>query len=382
MRSTIIACAVFALSIIISAGCGSGGAQDDDVRAIVVNAAIVGTGEAENILRFTGDVRAQRDIRLLSQVAERIVEFRADKGDMVAENQVLAIVENSLLARSVDQAEAGLAAAGTTLSNMESEFRRSTRLFEEEAISSQQYESIKTQYDNARSAVRQAEATVDQARTHFNNSYIRAPFAGIVSNRFVELGDLVSPGTPVFSLVQTDSMRVMAQVSEREFGMIEAGQNARLRVNSYPDKVFNGRVFKKSPILDSYTRLATVEVQFPNSDGLLVAGMFGELEIITDRKDDVTLIPASSVQYRTIVGERGARLDEQITRVPYVFIVDNGLALRRDVITGYQTEGMLEIKSGVQPGDTLVTRGHHALDDGDPVEIVNLHNTIVMGGGL
>ena len=369
------------LLLTVLTGCSDRDTLDDSRRAVVVNAMVVGTGEAEQVFRFTGDIRAQRDIRLLSQVAERIVEFRADRGDMVRENQILAIIENTLLARSVDQAEAGLTAARTTFSNLESEYNRSRRLFEERAISSQQYESIKTQFENARSAVLQAEAGLDQVRRQYNNSYIRAPFTGIVSNRYMELGDMVSPGTPVFSFIQVDTMRVMAQVSEREFGSIAIGHQARLRVGSYPDKVFHGKVAKKPPILDPLTRLATIEVQFPNADRLLIAGMFGELEIITDRKEDVTLIPVSSIQYRTTVGIRGARIDEQINRVPYVYIVENGQAVRRELTQGYQSGANIEIIRGIEPGDTLVIRGQHALDDGDLVEIVDLYETIAEGGG-
>jgi RND family efflux transporter MFP subunit len=362
-------------------GCSNKDTLDDSSRAVVVNAMIVGKGEAEQVFRFTGDVRAQRDIRLLSQVGERIIEFRADRGDFVRENQILAIIENTLLARSVDQAEAGLAAARTTFSNLESEYRRSLRLFEERAISSQQYESIKTQFENANSAVRQAEAALDQVKRQYNNSYIRAPFTGIISNRYMELGDMVMPGTPIFSFIQIDTMHVMAQVSEREFGMINIGHDARLRVGSYPDRVFHGNVAKKTPILDPLTRLATIEVHFPNRERLLIAGMFGELEIITDRKEDVTLIPVSSIQYRTTVGVRGARIDEQINRVPYVYIVKNGQAVRRELTKGYQSAGTVEIVRGVEPGDTLVTRGQHALDEGDPVEIVDLYEPIAEGGG-
>lgn len=377
----VLPCALIFILIAIFTGCTKDDSDNNSRRAAVINAMVVGTGDAEQVFRFTGDVRAQRDIRLLSQVAERIVEFRADKGDLVRENQVLAIIENTLLVRSVDQAEAGLTAARATFSNLESEYLRSKRLFEERAVSSQQYESIKTQYENARSAVRQAEAILDQAKRQYNNSYIRAPFNGIVSNRYMELGDMVTPGTPVFSFIQVDTMRVMAQISEREFGTIAIGHGARLRIASYPDKVFDGKVARKTPILDPLTRLATIEVQFPNTDRLLVAGMFGELEIITDRKEEVTLIPVSSIQYRTTVGVQGARIDEQINRVAYVYIVKNGQAVRRELSKGYQAGADIEITRGVEPGDTLVIRGQHTLDDGDPVEIMDLFETIAEGSG-
>jgi len=364
-----IACSAFAV-----AGCGKKEKPKPEKKAIAVNVMTVQAGTAENVLHFTGDVRAERDIRLLAQVAERIVAFKADKGDFVQKGQVLAVIESTLLARGVDQAEAALEAARANLANMEAEFGRAKRLFAEDAISRQQYDARKTQYDNAGSAMKQAEAVVEQARKQFNNASILAPFSGLISNRFLELGDMVAPGAPVFSLIQIDTVRVMAQVSAREFASVRIGQRARLKVAGLADRIFDGRISKKPPILDAVSRLATVECSFPNPDRLLVPGMFGELEIVLGTRQNVPLAPVSAVLFRTVVGERGANLDEQMTRQPYVFLVADGRAVRRDVTTGYRGSGMLEIVSGVKPGDRLVVRGQQTLEDGAAVEAVPVNN--------
>ncbi|MBN1381369.1 MAG: efflux RND transporter periplasmic adaptor subunit [Deltaproteobacteria bacterium] len=370
----IMGCSVFAVT-----GCGKKEEAQTGKKPVVVNIMTVKTGTAENVLHFMGDVKARRDVRLLAQVAERIVAFKADKGDFVQKGQVLAVIESTLLARGVDQAEAALEAARANLKNMKSEFGRAQRLFAEEAISHQQYDARKTQYDNTGAAVKQAEAVVEQARKQYRNAAIRAPFSGLISNRFLELGDMVAPGTPVFSLIQIDTVHVMAQVSEREFASVRIGQHARLKVASHPDRVFHGQITQKPPILDAISRLATIECSFPNPDRLLVPGMFGELEIVIDTKDDVPLVPVSAIQYRTIVGNRGANLDEQTTRQPYVFLVINGKAMRRDVVTGYQGSGLMEINSGVVPGDHVIVRGHIGLEDGVPVETVPLSQPLNRG---
>ncbi|MFO7568296.1 MAG: efflux RND transporter periplasmic adaptor subunit [Smithellaceae bacterium] len=368
--------------MLFTTGCKKKDTVEGGQAPVVVSVLSVSPGSIEDVLRFTGDVRAIRDVRLLSQVGERIVDIRVDKGDRVREGDLLAAVENTLLTHSVAQAEAAVAAARSNLNNVESEYRRASRLVAEEAISRQQYDARKAQLEGAQSGLRQAEAVLEQTRRQYRNAYIRAPFSGIISNRFVELGDMVAPGAPVFSLVQLDTMRVMAQVSEREFTRIVPAQEARLKLASLPEQVFSGRVVKKAPILDPVSRLATVEIHFPNPDSLLVPGMFGELEIVVDRKENVPRIPLSSVQYRANPGDRGALADDAATRDPYVFIIENGKAVRRDVATGYQQGGMLEVISGVAPGDVLVVRGHHALEDGSLVKIADPSETPESGAGL
>ena len=295
---------------------------------------------------------------------------------------ILAAVDNTMLSHGVAQAGAGVEAAQSNLKNMESEYGRASRLIDQEAISRQQYDTTKTQLQNAQSALRQAQAVLEQARRQYRNAYIRAPFSGMISNRFVEQGDMVAPGAPVFILVQMDTMRVMAQVSEREFTRIVPQQEARLQVASLPQLIFKGQVVKKTPILDPVSRLATVEIHFPNPEGRLVSGMFGDLEIVIGRKENVPRIPLSSVQYRATPGERGATSDEAATRDPYVFVVENGRAVRHDVVTGYQQAGQLEVISGVKPGDLLVVRGHHALENGSSVKVAETQEPPKQGEGL
>ena len=348
---------------------------------VVVSVITVEAGMMEDVLRFTGDVRARRDVRLLSQVGERIVALNVDKGDQVREGDVLAVVDSSLLGHGVAQAEAGVQAARSNLANLELEYQRAARLVAEEAISRQQYDARKTQYENAQSALRQAEALQAQARRQYRNASIRAPFSGVISNRFVELGDMVAPGTPVFGLVQMDTMRVLAQVSEHEFARIVPGQKARLKIASLPDRIFEGRVAKKMPILDPVSRLATAEVSFPNSDGLLVAGMFGELEIILDRKEQVPRIPVSALRHSVAPGDRGNAADNGQAERFYVFVVEDGKAAKRDVVTGYRQQGLIEIVSGVKAGEVLVVRGHHAVEDGSALEIAKDEDTDNRGDG-
>ena len=376
--SVTLALVTAAFMLLSVGGCRKKEEQPPDA-AVLVSVKPVEEGPMEDVVRFTADVRARRDVRLVSQVGERIMALHADKGDRVREGELLAVVDHTLLSHGVAQAEAGVAAARSNLANFEIEYRRAERLVAQEAISRQQYDARKTQYENAQSALQQAEAILEQARRQYRNAFIRAPFSGVISNRFVELGDMVAPGAPVFGLVQMDAMRVMAQVSEHEFARILAGQEARLKIASLPDRIFLGRVTKKMPILDPVSRLATVEVSFPNPEGFLVAGMFGDLEIIIDRKDRVARIPVSALRQSVEPADRGDQADNGQREQFYVFVVENKKAVKRNVVTGYRQQGLMEIISGVKAGELLVVRGHHAVEDGSAVEIVRADQADMRG---
>jgi RND family efflux transporter MFP subunit len=361
------------LSIACSAlliGCGGKDAQGDIEVAVAVNVYRVTSGPIENLLRFTGDVRAQRDVRILSQVPNRIVDFKVEKGDFVTEGQVLAVIENSILREAVAQAQGALVTTRVNLENIEREYNRTERLFAEEAVSRQQFDMVSTQYESAKAALQQATAGYAQVRKQFDDSYIKAPFKGIISQRFLELGDMASPGIPVLSIVQVDTMKATINVSEREYGLIAANHKARLKVASYPDTIFTGFVYRVSPILDPVSRLGRVEILFPNPGHKLISGSFGELEIVIDQRDNVPVVPTSAILYRTVVTDQTTRMDERLQRIPYVYVAENDVAVQRDIVAGYQNGSFTEVRSGVTAGETVVVRGHQNLDAGDRVEII------------
>ena len=157
-------------------------------------------------------------------------------------------------------------------------------------------------------------------------------------------------------------------MSEHEFARIVPGQKARPRLRVCRIG-FLKAASPEDAILDPVSRLATVEVSFSNPEGLLVAGMFGDLEIIIDRKEQVPRIPVSALRHRVEPTDRGDPAADGRSEQFYVFVVENKKAARRDVVTGYRQQGLIEIVSGVKAGELLVVRGHHAVEDGGAVEI-------------
>jgi len=361
---------VFAL--IFFSACSNDKDETSEEAAIPVNVHTVTTGSIDHSIRYMATVSGEREVRLFSRIPDRIIDIRTEEGDFVSGGEIVAVIENSTLKEAVLQAEAALRIARANFNNMEREYNRAKRLYDEEAISSQRFDQTETQFENAEGSLEQAKAALAQARENYNDSYIKAPFDGIINERFLEAGDMAAAGVPVFSIIQTENVKAAINVVDRDYNYIQEGQEVRLRMRATPDNVFSGSVIRKRPAFDPISRLAKVEMLFPNEDGELYPGTFGEVELIIDSKDNVPLVPVQAVLYRMVVDESLGRLiDEQLVRQPYVYVVEDDRAIRRDIEIGYETREAAEVTSGLEPGERIVVRGHNNLTDGTPVDIRN-----------
>ncbi len=370
------------LALALFAGCSDDNDETADESSIPVNVYTVDTGSIDRSIRYMATVSGEREVRIFSKIPDKITELHAEEGDFVSEGTILAVIENSVLHEAAEQAEAGLRIARANYNNMQREYERAQRLFDEEAISRQQFDQTGTQFENAEGSLEQARAAVSQARQNYNDSYIRAPYDGIVSERFLEIGDMAAGGVPVFSVIQTDNVKVKINVVDREYNYIKQGQTVRLQVRSNPGEVFYGTVKKKRPAFDPVSRLAQVEILFPNEDGDLFPGMFGEVELVIDSRENVTIVPVQAILHRIELDESLGRLiDEQLVRQPYVFVIDDDRVIRRDIEIGYETVDAAEILSGLETEEKIVIRGQQNLTDGSRITIAN-EVEFTFGGGV
>jgi len=368
-------------ALIFFSACSNDNDEASEETAIPVNVHTVTSGTIEHSIRYMATVSGEREVRLFSRIPDRIIDIRTEEGDFVSTGEIVAVIENSTLKEAVQQAEAALRIARANFNNMEREYNRAKRLYDEEAISSQKFDQTETQFENAEGSLEQAKAALSQARENYNDSYIKAPFDGIINERFLEVGDMAAAGVPIFSIIQTENVKAAINVVDRDYNYIQEGQEVRLRVRANPGNVFTGSVTRKRPAFDPVSRLAKVEMLFPNEDGELYPGIFGEVEVIIDSKDNVPLVPVQAVLYRMEVDESLGRLiDEQLVRQPYVYVVEDNRAIRRDIEIGYETRKAAEVTSGLESGERIVVRGHNNLTDGTPVDIRNEVEYSLVGG--
>jgi membrane fusion protein (multidrug efflux system) len=185
-----------------------------------------------------------------------------------------------------------------------------------------------------------------------------APISGVVGKVYVQVGQAVSPAMPVAVVSNYASrIKVRAAVSDADLPYVRTGARAQVMVSAIPDRVFSGAVSQVTPMLDPMTRSATVEVLVPNSSRLLVPGMSASLKLTAEERRDVVAVPAAAL------------FTDGNNRV---VVVANGVARFRDIQTGLVGEELVEVVSGLEPGELVATTGKENVKDGEAVNPVEV----------
>jgi RND family efflux transporter MFP subunit len=211
----------------------------------------------------------------------------------------------------------------------------------------------------------QSLATIDPSRPGmtFQPYTVVAPVSGTVVALPAQIGMTVSQAVPLVRIASGGALEIRLFVAERFISRMSVGLPAEISLAAWPGEVFRGQISELSPTLDPVSRTMEVRVRVANPDGRMRAGMFANVRLITERKDNVVKIPASAV-----INRFGGN---------YVYVVgqdpsdsDFSVALRRNVELGIQVDGMVEIRSGLDPDDEVVARGQTMLDDGVRVNVI------------
>ena len=180
---------------------------------------------------------------------------------------------------------------------------------------------------------------------------------GVIGRVYQDSGANVTPTTPIALVVSQGQVRVVVDVPERYVGKVYMGQEAYIKVDAFPDTLFRGKVYRVSPVVDTQTRSAAIELLADNTSGKLKSGMFSEIRLVVGAKTGAVAVPAAAV-----LNENGK---------PYVFVPLNGTAVRREVKTGISNEDIIQIASGLNAGDELITFGLYGLKDGSKIKVQN-----------
>ena len=297
MQKKIISLAVLiSLSFLLFFNCGKdANTNEDEVIKIPVETQKVNLKTVTKEVKYTGDVKAQQEVKVFSKIPDRILSFEKDEGDYVNEGDVIAKIEATKIEQAVIQAKAAVVSAKAQLVNLESEYQRAQRLKKENAMSQQQFDGVKTQYEATQALVEQAVAAQVQAESQLADANITAPISGVIGNRYYEQGDLATGPFPLVTVVQMNKVKVEVNAPEQDFGQLRIGQVANLHVLSYPGETFAGKINKISPVLDPITRMGKIEILVNNKDRRLKPGMFAEVQICVNTMENVLAVPKHAV---------------------------------------------------------------------------------------
>ena len=365
------------VSALLMSNCGKPNKADtvSEERIIPVNVTTVTSGSVENKINFLGDIKAYREVNVYSTIPEKITSLNVDINDVVQKGDLLATVNDVKIRQGVLQAEAGLASAKAQYENVSTEWDRIQKLYKESAVSKSQYDAIRTQKEAADAAVKQLSAGLKSAKEQLADTKIKAPISGIISARNYNFGDQTSPQYPAFTIIDMDTVKIYIDIVEYQVAQIKEGQKALIHVNGYPNKVFEGVVAKVYPTLNPLSRSVKAEIVIDNEDLLLKPGMYANVDVITDCKDNVPVIPPYCIIEKTNLEYLGGEVSNtRVKTEKYVYVVQEDIAYQRQIATGIEEANAIEIINGINIGDVIVTRGQHNLSDSTLVRIIEKGN--------
>jgi len=294
--------------------------------------------------RFTalGTARANESIVVTSRMSSIVTNIAFEEGQRVAAGDLLVELDNAEIRADLSRAQA-------SLKQKRSQFNRSRTLGETRVVSDAELEELEA-------GVLMAEAEVRGAQARLDNSFIRAPFAGTVGLRHVSLGDLVGPDTTITTLDDTDTIKLAFTIPEAFLSSLVTGMPIEAQTNVYRDHSFVGQLASIDTRIDPVTRSLMVIAKLPNDAGLIRPGMFLTVAVERER-ENVLLIPEEA-----LVPRQGRQ---------FVYVVEDGKAVERQVELGARAPGFAEIRSGLSRGETLVTEGTQKIRDGAAVEIIS-----------
>ncbi|MFQ5889314.1 MAG: efflux RND transporter periplasmic adaptor subunit [Gemmatimonadota bacterium] len=322
-------------------------AASEFVRTVNVEVQAVKPSQFVRRVRITGAVEALHDVTVSAQESGVILRFLAEKGETVRAGQALARIDDKVLRARVEEARAVERLA-------RERHERQRRLWEEERIGSEMA-FLQTKYDAASAAARLANLEARLARTR-----ITTPISGIFDQRFVDAGEMVSPGTPVARVIQTARLKIVGGVPERFAAHVEVGGEAEVTFDIFPGRTFTGRIGFVGSSVDEQSRTFPIEILLENPGRLVKPQMVANVEVPVQRLAGVIVVPQEVLQ-RT---EEGYQL--------LVVGEADGVhtAEARDVLVGPSSGNRTVIEEGLEPGDRLIVRGFQLVAPGDRVRIV------------
>ena len=330
----------------------------------------------EDHIEFVGSLEPRATVEVRAAVSGYIVRLPFDLGDHIEKDAVVAELDDSQAREAISRAEAALKVAQArlkaqraTASHARNELERWQQLAKSGVSTGQQLDAAlaavavaDSQVELEQAQVEQVSAELEQARLASQQLQIRAPASGYVAARLVSVGHLATSDLPLLRLVSIDTVRTVVHVPEQDYERVRINQPATVMVDALPNQSFAGKVIRKAPVLDPATRTAAVEIEIPNRETLLKPGMHGRVSVLFDKRE-ATVVPLAAVR------------EADSGRIAYLISEDLAFAERIPVTVGVTDGGFIEILTGIEPGERVVTLGHDSLKDGGPVEIVTERQT-------
>ena len=346
MTKSLLVISALLASLTLSAsltGCGkggdaqaAGGGPPGGMPPMPVDVDTARRGRVVDAVRATGRIEAVQSIELRPDEQGRVSELLFREGQRVAAGTPLVRIDDEMLRAQAAKAEAEWDLAKQKLA-------RAERLRTDNA-------APPADYEEAAASARAAEASLAALQLQIRRSTVRAPFSGVVGQRFVSLGDYVTTSSRLLTLQTTDPQRAVIEIPERHASELRPGQSVEFTVAAHPGRTFRAVVEFVDPTVQEEGRTILVKGRAPNAGGLLKAGMFIEARLATGTRSGAVVVPEDAIQ--------------PLRTANVVWAIVDGKAARRTVTLGARTQGVVEVLTGVAAGEQVVVGGLERMQEG------------------
>ncbi len=336
------------LSVLLLGACQSEQQEDsekteEETPPVPVETSTPVRGDVYAMYTGTAPIEAYAEADVIAKVDGEIRQLLIEEGDEVTKGQVLARLDGERLRLELNESEA-------KLRKLQRDFERNVDLQAKGLISDGDFEKIKYEMEAL-------EAAFNLASLELDYTQIRAPITGIIAERFVKLGNTISEGDALFKVTSLDPLVAYLHVPEREYRNIDPGQPVGIEIDALPGEPIVAAVSRVSPVVDPQTGTFKITVEIVDKQRRIKPGMFGRIGIIYDVHENALQIPRSA-----IIEDQG---------VASVFVIEEDRAVRKTIRTGYSNRGMVEVTSGLEDGEQIVTVGQASLKQDSRVSIIN-----------
>ncbi|MCA2004585.1 MAG: efflux RND transporter periplasmic adaptor subunit [Ignavibacterium sp.] len=331
------------LSVVILTSCGKKETnnQNNEEKIIPVEVTLVKKSMIDREIELVGNLLAWKEANLAAQTTARVQKIYVDAGSRVKEGDLLFEMDDTQLAQAKIQYQVA-----------KDNYERLKPLYETGSISQSQFDQVKAAYETSEKTY----------QLLLSNTQFRAPFSGVVTAKRLNEGEvfLLAPGgvgaPTIVSLMQINPLKLILNVSENNLKDIKLNQTVEIKSDIFPNEIFRGTINRINAAINPASRTFEVEVKIPNANEKLKPGMYVRAKILTGKTEG-------------IIVNRSAALKQLGSTAYYGFVVNNNVAKRVELTIGKEFDSMVEITSGLNEGDYLVTKGQGLLKDGSKVEI-------------
>jgi RND family efflux transporter MFP subunit len=320
------------------------------------NVALVKAEQIKTGPAISGSLMPERQATIRAEMSGAVLNTYAEAGQPVRAGQPLAQIDASVVRDQALSAKSAVTTAESSYEIAKRDLSRTETLEKAGAIAERETERARNALLAAQAQLSNARAQLANVQKVLDKASVQAPFSGIVAQRQVNAGDVVSPGNALFTVMDPASMQLEASLPASQLAQVRVGMPIEFKVNGYPNRSFTGRITRVNPIADPATLQVKIVAAIPNAGNTLVGGLFAEGRVATETKTAPTVALAA-------VDETGLR--------PSVVRLRNGKIEKVEVALGIRDAAAetVEITSGLAPGDTVLLGAARGISPGTPVKV-------------